>query len=85
MTDGVDTVQQLDGDVARRQIVAVHSTRHEDTVAREQLASARQTSSATITANYQIAIQQVNRVPSHARRHNAAAKHVNVTDLQYLV
>jgi len=40
LTDGVDAVQQLDEDIATRQIVAVQSTRHTDAVTRYQLASA---------------------------------------------
>ena len=40
LTDGVDTVEQLDDDVAARQVVAVQSAEDADAVTRQQLASA---------------------------------------------
>jgi len=66
LTDGVDAVQQFDDDVGARQVVAVQSTGHEDAVMRHHLASARQASGPMITPSHQIAVQQVNCVPSHS-------------------
>jgi len=59
LTDRVDAVQQFDDDVGKRQIVAGHTSGHEDAVTRQKFASSWQTPSPVITTCHQIAVQQV--------------------------
>jgi len=65
LSDSVDEVEQFDDDVAAREVVAVQSSRHEDAVTGHQLTYTRHAARAPVTTSHQIAVQQVNSVPTH--------------------